>query len=114
MALRRRHRSVDLDPSRRNTVVPVVTYEYDFGGQRYTGSRLAIFERGFQFRSSAEAAASRFSIGQRVNVFVNPAAPAEAVLRPGPQTGAAVGFQLAGAVLAASGLWLLAAAISSL
>lgn len=86
---------------------PVVTYRYEFGGKKYVGSRLSVFERGYTFASSAEAETSRFSPGQSVPVYVNPAAPNQAVLQPGSNSGLAGVMATCGALIAGFGLWVL-------
>jgi hypothetical protein len=64
---------------------PRVHYLYSFGGESFRGSSIRFVERGYNFKRSAKAAASRYKVGQPVVVSVNPAAPGEAVLQPGPQ-----------------------------
>jgi hypothetical protein len=59
-------------------VFPEVRYSYGYGGRIYDAARLALDTDycGAQARSIAE----RYSPGQRVHVYVNPANPSEAAL----------------------------------
>jgi hypothetical protein len=61
---------------------PAVRYEYEVQGQRYRSKRI-IFLRTNYTRADAEAAVSRYPMGQRVTAYYNPANPKVAVLEPG-------------------------------
>jgi phage terminase large subunit-like protein len=62
---------------------PVVLYEYEVGGQRYRGDRIAQspgMDKGVDV--FAQAVAKRYATGSAVDVRFNPQRPAESVLEP--------------------------------
>ena len=81
-----------------SSTFPTVEYRYDLNGQHYAGSNPC-------FGPASEAAGKLVGLqaGQKVNVFVNPANPQEAVLLPGPSSFAQAGLT-AGGVLVIVGL----------
>ena len=75
------HYGPDLMPGLR----PVVRYRYPVEGREYVSSRVNV--TGFS-RSAAEAAYDRYGPGMHVEVWYDPAAPDQAVLKPGAPLGA--------------------------
>ncbi len=61
---------------------PAVCYEYDVEGQRYRSKRIIFFPTNYT-RADAEAAVARYTVGQPVTAYYNPAKPQIAVLEPG-------------------------------
>jgi hypothetical protein len=62
---------------------PVVVYEYEAGGSRFRGDRIAQspgMDRGVS--EIAESVVRRYASGSAVDVRYNPARPAESVLEP--------------------------------
>ena len=62
---------------------PVVSYEYEVGGQRYEGKRIAQSEgMNKGVADFAEATVKRYAGGSAVDVRFNPKRPGECVLEP--------------------------------
>ncbi len=80
-----------------------VAYDYEYEGRTYKGSRIGIMSSRSSDRGAAQRAADRYAAGTKVQVYVNPADPYEAVLEPGGG-GFAVMFILFGGVFAAIGV----------
>ncbi len=65
----------------------LVRYEYEFEGKRLECDRIApMYRASHLMRHTAEEHARRYPVGSAVDVYVNPADPAEAVLEPEQQT----------------------------
>ena len=63
------------------TYVPKVVYEYMVDGEVYSSMQLTIgFERSYDRRQKAEEVLTSYPVGVRVNVYYDPANPAEAAL----------------------------------
>lgn len=85
------------------------TYRYRFDGRAHTASTLAFGNLASPNRDEVEREiAEHFSPGTAVRAFVNPANPAQAVLRPGVQATALI-FGALGAAFLAISLWQLIA-----
>jgi len=61
---------------------PVIEYVYNVDENQFTGSKRCITEIAYGRQHSAEKVLSRYSIGGKVTVFVNPDNPREAFLEP--------------------------------
>lgn len=83
-----------------------VAYAYTFAGRTYDGERMSLADDSDLWRWSAERRVRGWEKGDRVIVSVNPADPAEAVLRPGVRLATVLGTAV-GALLGALGLWIL-------
>lgn len=59
-----------------------VRYTYEFEGRTYEGDRLAAVRPDLRDRAEAEALAARYRTPDPVPVYVDPEAPARAVLHP--------------------------------
>jgi hypothetical protein len=79
-----------------------VVYEYTFDDVRHQGRRIAFITSGGGY-SSAEARVRQYASGTEVKVYVDPAAPQEAVLEPGVNAGNYI-FILMGGIFAAIGI----------
>lgn len=67
--------------SRSVSYVPVVRYAYSVDGKGYENDRYAVLDQpGFSVRESAQALVDRHPTGSSVNVFYNPASPADSFL----------------------------------
>lgn len=69
------------------TYYPVVTYQYQIGGQLYRCDQLGLVRRGYQHPHQAQAAIAPYPAGAARNVYFNPARPHEAILEPGRTEG---------------------------
>lgn len=58
-------------------------YEYDYGGQTRTGSRVKRVEGATAHEERAQAVAAAYPAGARTVCYVNPAQPDEAILKRG-------------------------------
>lgn len=68
---------------------PTIKYSYTIGTRRYEGSR--VYYGAAEWRGSEQTSldlTSRYTPGQKVSVFVNPANPKEAVLERGQSAAA--------------------------
>ncbi|MBU1662097.1 MAG: DUF3592 domain-containing protein [Chloroflexi bacterium] len=73
--------STDDDGETHYSYYPSVEYEYQVGGQTYTGKRIAFGGiKGHGSESKAAADLARFPTGSQVTVYYNPEKPKEAVL----------------------------------
>ena len=76
-----RSRHTDSDDDTYYTYAPNVTYTYQVGGQSFTGMSLTFgIRESHRNQAKAQAVAARYSPGQQVAVFYNPAKPEEAAL----------------------------------
>jgi hypothetical protein len=58
-------------------------YRYEVAGQTYTGSRLSALPRHYPDEATVLAVCRRYPVGQKVQVFHDPARPERSVLEPG-------------------------------
>jgi hypothetical protein len=58
-------------------------YDYEVGGQHYTGDRLRAMPERFPTREDAAVFEQKFKVGQKVQVYHDPAKPSSSVLIPG-------------------------------
>ena len=67
---------------RSRSEVPVVGYQYQVGGQSYTGGTIKAGEQYFSVRlyGDAQKTIERYPVGAQVMVYYNPANPAESAL----------------------------------
>ena len=67
---------------RSRSEVPVVVYQYQVGGNSYTGQTIKAGEQFFNVRVMGDAIATmnRYPVGAQVMVYYNPANPAESAL----------------------------------
>ena len=63
------------------TYTPVVRYRFEVEGRTVESDRITFDRRGYQKRQDAVEVAAAFQPGAQVDVFYNPAKPADAVLR---------------------------------
>jgi len=85
---------VEHAPQIRGTAyVPVVIYTYEFNGKHFVGSRIH-YANGATLPELARDIADDFPVGASAEVWVNPADPAEALLRPGLDLDFAIRFTL--------------------
>lgn len=90
-----------INPERR--AIGVVRYRYRWNGKDYEGNRVGLMNRSYLTPWLAARSIRAYSAGLPVKVFVNPSAPGEAVLVPGPGQGSTA-MLAAGVVMALSGL----------
>jgi len=66
----------------RTTYTPRVTYAYQVGGHRYSGTRIAPFDvlNHFSGRDSAQEVVREFAAGTQVTAYMNPNDPGDAIL----------------------------------
>ena len=57
-----------------------VRYVYDVKGTRYTGNRIRVFRKRHATLSAAESEMRGYPVGDKVDVFYDPAKPATSVL----------------------------------
>ncbi len=112
--IRQIERPIDDDPQRLRVVYyPDIQYEYTVAGKAYQSNRLSLgLPAGYATASRARQAAQRFTVGQKVTVYYNPQAPAEATLARGVAHGWQMLLLGIGSLLLACMLlpWLLALA----
>jgi len=70
---------------------PDIRYEYQVAGKTYRSHRLGIYARSGAGYVFATDAMERYPEGSKVNVYYDPADPADAVLIQGPEYQALVG-----------------------
>lgn len=58
-------------------------YRYEVSGQTFTGNRLGAMARHYPDEAAVQAVCQRYPVGQRVQVFHDPAQPERSVLEPG-------------------------------
>jgi hypothetical protein len=77
-----RSRNTSSDGGR--TYYPVITYQWEVGGQTYQSNRYALgtTHREFNHREDAEEAAAKWSAQSEIEVYYDPDAPEMAVLDP--------------------------------
>jgi hypothetical protein len=63
--------------------MPVFRYEFDVNGTRFTGNRQSFGRMAYATAEEAEGHLGGFPQGKRVEVFYNPAKPADCVLERG-------------------------------
>jgi len=63
-----------------NSYVPKVEYEYSVAGQTYRGKRIVFGSAGSGNKAREQAVVERYKVGTPVEVFYDPARPADAVL----------------------------------
>jgi hypothetical protein len=80
-AIRQRTSGVGDDES--VTFVPVVEYRYQIGAVAYTGSGIGFGEIGYGSRGRAEKVLARYPVGSAIDVYYNPAKPAQTFLEAG-------------------------------
>jgi len=88
---------------------PVIQYEYQVNGQLFKSNRLAFQERSYGTHKKAAEVAAGFPPGAALNVFYDPAKPADAVLErtaPGNNVALILGplFLVAALVMAVKSL----------
>lgn len=67
-------------PARITTYTPIVKYEYDYAGHKYTGSRITFRDKRLAFVEKEKAQAILDKIEQNPYVFVNPSHPQNSYL----------------------------------
>ena len=78
-------------PGSEGTLHPRIAYEYRVNGQSYQGARLNVAHKNFGTTGTyAQTRVDRYPMGARVQVFYNPAKPAQSALEPGVTVGAYV------------------------
>ncbi|MDA0269015.1 MAG: DUF3592 domain-containing protein [Cyanobacteria bacterium] len=93
------------------TYTYTVAYTYEVDGNRYQGDRYSLgsgstASRTYREQQNAIAAAKEsYAVGQSIDVYYNPNAPADAVLKPGANIGTFVPL-IFGLVLSSSGIGL--------
>ena len=70
----------DADEPDRTVFFPSIEYEYEAGGMRQRGNRIAFDQRTYSKPGEAEMVLEGFPVGGAVEVFYNPGKPGEAVL----------------------------------
>jgi hypothetical protein len=75
-----------IDRSRRDEMVPIVEYEYCYGGQKFRSSRRSAANFTSGSPGAAKSVTSRYPVGCNVTVFVNPKKPAKSSLEYGNTT----------------------------
>jgi|SRR5882757_455375 len=66
---------------------PSIRYEYNYCGAKFTGTKLKSALLQYNWRGPSERVVQRFPKDTRVEVYVNPDNPSEAVLEPGGTSG---------------------------
>jgi hypothetical protein len=64
---------------------PLVRYAYSVDGSPHRGAKLTMARPRRATKEKVESMLARYSPGSAVDVFYNPAKPAESCLEPGPQ-----------------------------
>ncbi|MBU2611188.1 MAG: DUF3592 domain-containing protein [Chloroflexi bacterium] len=73
--------STDSDGDERTSYSPKVEYTYNVAGQEYKGDKITFgFTQGYGRYAKAQAALASYPLGAQVNVYYDPANPADAVL----------------------------------
>lgn len=79
---------------------PAVTYRYEVAGRTHTSQRVAFGSVATPDRDAVAAQlATRFAVGSKITVHVDPRHPADAVIEPGVQSLAVIFTALAAALL---------------
>jgi hypothetical protein len=60
---------------------PEVQYQFQAGGREFRGDRISFDRRAYQTKQQAQAALARYPAGGQVEVFFDPANPAQSVLQ---------------------------------
>lgn len=100
------------DSSTKTTYSPKISFEYEVEGRRYESNRVTFGNVGSSYER-AKQVVDRYSIGNEVVVFYDPAEPTRAVLEPGKgpsmsgAVGAACAFSLVGLGFSGIGVILL-------
>jgi hypothetical protein len=90
-----------------NDASPVIHYRYRAGGQEFEGDRIGIGGQPMTTSVLAARRIAKYPVGARVDVYIDPNAPGNALLEPGQQGGLAaqlaitITFGIAAAVLVA-------------
>ena len=84
---------------------PEVAYRYTVDGREYESPQLRIVSFSSNIRSVALGVVSRYPATSSATAYVDPANHEEAVLEPGPQPLAALGFLATGIVLLGFGVY---------
>lgn len=92
------NRNRDSDGYTTTTYIPKINYQYQIGGQIFTGNRFTFgFEKSYGSKKKAQEALTAYPVGGQINVFYNPQKPEEAVLEQKAQ--GSVGGIIAGIIL---------------
>ena len=92
----------------RRAYVPIVTYQYQFEGTEYTSDRIypGIAQPRYEEQSTAAAVVEKYSLGQQVTAYVDPAEPGEAFLENARSGQASGAFFVGVGISLISGGWL--------
>lgn len=94
----KKNRSTDSEGYTSTTYTPKIEYQYNLGGQVYTGKRIAFgFDKSYNRRKKAQEALAAYQPNAQVRVFYNPDNPAEAVLEQ--KASGSIGGIIGGVVL---------------
>lgn len=78
-------KSTDLDDNLSIHYRPVVTYQYEIGGQTYASNRTGVIPMNYD-QKTAQKKLDAFPMGSALTVFYNPENPEEALLNPSKTT----------------------------
>jgi len=83
-----------------------VSYKYEFAGEEHECSQIRLIQTSSSIKSQAERVVKRYKPAVTVLAYVNPQAPGEAVLEPGPQPLAALFMIAVGTIFLGLGVYL--------